>query len=341
MRTPIDLAQAISEFSYRISVLRRQPWYSKARNLAAALIIAMVVFFFAVTLTRSWAQVSPYLRATDMDDVLAGQLFTILAFLLGGVAWHFTQTGFGFGASWQKSMDVHIVSNATKYVPGFGWQYLSKGYLVRDSGRSAGQISMAIATEVILLVGAGVVIASVTAVLLFARWGYPWGISKWAWFAAGAVTLAVTWLWYVVAERRMSGQNSELHLPWLAAAWAVAAIGWLLYATSCWFFMSALHVDVPPISLTYCLVALVIAGVVSILVLIIPGGLGVREAALAYLLLGLMPLSLGIIVSVMMRVSVMLSELVGLGIVALLRRRRPARFSPTYPERGIHRNTSK
>ncbi len=90
---------------------------------------------------------------------------------------------------------------------------------------------------------------------------------------------------------------------WMAATIVVAVIGWLLYAVSTWYFARALY-PVPLDGLWQCLFALTVGGVVSLLVIVVPVGLGVREATMSLLLVGLLPLSLAVVVSIVTRLSV-------------------------------------
>ena len=87
-------------------------------------------------------------------------------------------------------------------------------------------------------------------------------------------------------------------------------------------FVNAFVLTIDPgswyIDFSQSLFALIASGIVSILIVIIPSGLGVREATLAALLTGLLTFEIATVVSILMRLSVIISELMGLSLLPYL-----------------------
>jgi hypothetical protein len=103
---------------------------------------------------------------------------------------------------------------------------------------------------------------------------------------------------------------------WSGAAWMLAAVGWLAFAAATLIFIMALDHSA---TTTYAesLMALTFSSIVSLLVIFVPAGLGVREATMAALLAPSLPLSLGVTISIMLRLAVIVCELLQLGLVFL------------------------
>ena len=78
-------------------------------------------------------------------------------------------------------------------------------------------------------------------------------------------------------------------------------------------------------------VALVVSSIVGILVIVVPAGLGVREATLAWLLADTLPIEIGVIVSILIRLGIVVGELFAFGGVFWVRRFR----SKAVPEAGL------
>ena len=99
--------------------------------------------------------------------------------------------------------------------------------------------------------------------------------------------------------------------------WAAALVmtgAWLLYGLA----LIALARSIHPVLLTdwpLVIGALAASFVVSLVVLFVPAGLGVRESAIAALLGTVLPPGLAVVVAIVSRIVLMLSELAGFGAI--------------------------
>ena len=271
--------------------------------------------------------------------MLAGQLCTLIAFGLGGLAWFYTQRAFGFAVTWQQGMVIHLASNATKYLPGYAWQYISKAYLTKEKDTSTRRLSLAILSEVVLLFSSGIVVACITGGLAGGYWHFPWAGPRWAWPAGGVVAGVLTALWVVFLD--CAGCQGSLDPSALAFGRLAGRCVRLDRVRRSLLAVCGCFCSDPGRRLRQCLVALAASAIVSWLVIFVPSGLGVREATLAALLAGLVPFSLGVVISIMVRLSVMLSELLGVLAVLGLSRHWPERLKYAYSFWGIRQNTPK
>ncbi|RMF29429.1 MAG: hypothetical protein D6759_13860 [Chloroflexi bacterium] len=295
--------------------------------VGTALLVGSLLFLSAI-LVRSWPQIAPYLGRMNGWLLVAGQACTLLALLLGGVMWSLIQAAFGLGFGWREGIVIHLVSGITKYIPGYAWQYMSKAYLSRKRGASPKRITMAMLTEFILLLAGGL-IAAVPWGMLAPRLhrSLPLTLPLWGWPLIGVMALAVVTTWNATATRLVAGDHRRAGQGPLWSALGAAVVGWMAVAAAAWLMSRALY----PVSLgdfPQHVIALVVSGIVSLLVIIVPSGLGVREMTLALLLTGTLPLTLGVMVSILVRLSVVLGELMGLGVVlrlGLYRLRAPER----------------
>lgn len=325
----------------------RSPRGRRLVRLLGYLVMAVVVLFLALTLAASWQQIQPYLATMNMRLVLWAQLCTLVAYLLGGLLWLVVLRAFDIHVSWQWGLMTHLIANAAKYVPGYGWQYISKGVLLREQGKGPRALSTILLTEVMLLLSSGVAAALWAGALVGQVWAYTWRFAPWIWWSGFVCVVIGTGVWnhfaqsWVGALHVASLPNSvknpahivnklfEQRLLWVA--WLIGFVGWLWFAAATLLLVNAL--DQITNSLTiyveflHSLFALVASGIVSILVIIVPGGFGVREATLATLLNGLLPLPVATVVSIFMRLVVIVSECVGFIWLPFLLRYRSTRVN--------------
>lgn len=282
--------------------------------IGTALLTGSLLFPLAI-LVRNWSQVEPYLHQMDIKLLMAGQLCTFMALLLGGVMWTLIQTAFDLGFSWHEGIAIHLLSGITKYIPGYAWQYMSKAYLSRKRGASAKQITMAMLTEfILLLAGGGITVAPWGWLTLHFQHPIPLAFPAWGWSFVGAAMLLVAIAWNGTVTRWGINEHRQIRQRSLWAALGVAIIGWMTFAAAVWFMSRAVY-SVAVNDFPQHVVALVVSSILGLLVIVVPNGLGVREMTLALLLQGAVPLALGIVVSLLVRFSVVLGEMIGMGAV--------------------------
>lgn len=295
------------------------------RLVGIALLAASLVFLSAI-LIQGWSQVRPYLSQISLVPLVIGQLCTIAALLLGAMMWSLIQQAMGLGFSWQESMTIHMMSSITKYVPGYAWQYLSKAYLSGRRGGSTSRITLAILTEFALLVTGGVVVAAACGLLGRQDWQFAWDVPPWAWWLSGTVALLVGIGWNLATLRlARSGDRLVARARLLWYALGIGMVGWITFAAAAWLTSRSLY-PVTASMFPQHVVALVTSVIVGLIIVIVPGGLGVRETSLAVLLSSVVPFTLGLVVGVMIRLSIILWELVGFGVALQLRKSRHMEF---------------
>ncbi|MEM3433447.1 MAG: lysylphosphatidylglycerol synthase domain-containing protein [Candidatus Methanomethyliaceae archaeon] len=290
----------------------------KVEKLLGGALFAGSMLFLSAVLIRGWFQIEPHLRQMNIRLLAAGQLCTIAALLIGDMMWSLVQAAFDLGFSWYEGIIIHLVSGITKYIPGYAWQYMSKAYLSRKRGASSKRITIAMLTELILLLAGGGIIAALWGWLALRFWRpLPIALPSCGWFVIGAAALLVAIFWNSAVARWSTGDHRLIRQGMLWASLVLSVIGWMAFATAAWLISRAIY----PISVEdfpQHVVALVASGLVSLLVFVVPSGLGVREMTLAFMLQGALPFTIGVLVSVLIRLSVVLGELLSIVIVLCL-----------------------
>lgn len=317
-----------------LSAFLRSPRGRLLLRVVGYLLMAAAFLFIALTLARSWHQVQPYLTTMNLRLLLWAQLCTLIAYLLGGVLWLLVLRAFGVVVPWQWGVMAHFIANAAKYIPGYGWQYISKGVLLREQGKGPRAISTILLTEVVLLLSSGSAAALLAGALVGQNWYYEWRVAGWLWWVGVFGVIGGTLGWNSIALRLVETRHTvslQGHLL-LWMGWIISLLGWLSFAAATLLFVNAIAEITNSLSVRVdflqSLFALVASGIVSILVIIVPGGFGVREATLAALLIGVLPFEVATVVSILMRFSVIVSELLGLLFLPCLLRYRSTSGKP-------------
>ncbi len=126
-----------TQWSRRLfTVVRRLVAWSrrpKVQRILAGTVVLLTGGFLFGALAAGWVQVRPHVAELDWRFALLGQVFAVAAYLLGSVVWYCVQRSFGIASSLRRSMVIHVTSSATKYIPGYGWHYMSKAYMSRET----------------------------------------------------------------------------------------------------------------------------------------------------------------------------------------------------------------
>ena len=289
----------------------------KLERLIGVVILVGALCFLAIVLFRSWEEIRPYLSHIDIRLLVIGQLLTIFALLFGGIMWHLIQKSSGLNLTRWGSLSIQFTSGITKYIPGYAWQYLSKAYLSKKNGATGQRIAFAMFTEFILLVAGGIILASLSAWMFGNMWGINLLVPRWGWPLLSGVALGCVCLWILWGKRLKILDLNLADQFQLLVALLVGVLGWILFALASWIIAQSLY----PVTLNefpQFVFALVFSSIVSILVIVVPGGIGIREATLAALLVGALPFSVGVVVSILVRVSVIVAELVAFLLVLVV-----------------------
>jgi len=308
------------------------------RNRVFRLLINVLVFGFCIVyLLKNFQNI-----ASDMKQVRVNGWWLLLAFSItwivdwmGGVSWWQLLLGFNQKVSWLESWQAHFKSALVKYVPGFIWQYLGKGYMTREMGVSPLVMSILMVWEFVIMVITGLGIGFVFLPAVLPR---EWGLPGWVWYlvvAVGGIVLfvlqglpfAAPWLF-----NQLNFAGLTLNRKNLFSASLVVAAGWMLHGVALWSTVRAFDADLLR-DVSFFVFAFSISLVAGILALPVPNGLGVREGIMIYLISRYLPLSTSLLVATISRLEIETRDFVCELAVAIYRKIRARSGSnKRYPE---------
>lgn len=251
------------------------------RPVGAVLFVAFAV----VVVASQWTEAREAAATAQIDwpRIAAATVTVLIAYTLLIETWRRTVAAWGAGErlAWADAARIWFVSNLGRYVPGKIWQIGAMGLMAQERGISpvtaAG--SAVVVNIVSVIAGVGVVVATGGRVL--ARYA-----GETAALAAVLVTalliLPVGATLTLRLYRRLTGRELNIGtLPprALVVALAGTSVAWLLYGVAFRWFTIGVGTSATAGLASYT-AAYTFSYLLGYLVLLAPGGIGVREGAL-------------------------------------------------------------
>ncbi len=256
---------------------------------------ALVSFIAIRFVAREWQAISTAAGSLkpDWSGLLIASLCVVAGYAVLILAWRELLTTWQSTLSPIDAVRIWFVSSLGKYIPGKLWSVGAMAILAKEAGASpVAATGSAVIMQLVNIAAGFTVIAVAGAGELFAA--YPFLRSAaWATLALSAAGLAVgpqLLNWSVRAATRLVRQP-EIALPRIGRRTLVIVYGanvaaWLAYGVGFGLFWSSLLGHGVGIS-TAALAVYTASYLLGFLAIFAPGGIGVREAVLAALLISL------------------------------------------------------
>ncbi len=292
-------------------------------RLLGGLLIVAAGGYLAHTIAENWQELRTFDWRTDPLR-LAASIAAHTAVLAWGVfVWGRVLRHFEHDApvSLGTLMRIWFLSNLARYIPGKVFQFVAVAQLSRAAGLSA----RVLLTSVLVHTGFSLLSAAVVAAWTLGGVILPG--DAWPWLAAGLTVAALLAVHPVVLNALLSAVPRLLRRPVIRweAAWrngvtllGLSTLSWVLYGAAYHLLVSALA-DLPWRLLPE------MAGVNALSFLIgyvslLPGGMGLREVAMAELLRPFLPGGVAAVLAIASRLWTIAAELLGAGLALALSR---------------------
>lgn len=288
---------------------------SRVVESARRILLVVVVGAVALALWSNWDQVEPHLRAISGQAWIAAAGAALLAPLLTLLGWRRVLADLGSPLPIGQSTAVFLVGQLGKYVPGSVWAIVAQTEMAARFGvprRRAGVAGM-VAVAMSLLTGAVMGVPAVLAIVnaeqvvilgfvavacvVLAISLYPPVLNR-------AVTKALRMLRRPPLEHELSGRAVVSIALWYLLAWLAAGASAAVLARDL-----APQVENPAAFFLVCVSGLAAATSVGMLSVILPAGVGVREAVLLILLAGFMTLPAATAVAILVRFLTIIADI--------------------------------
>jgi uncharacterized membrane protein YbhN (UPF0104 family) len=268
---------------------RRKKWLLLTAKLLAA---AIVIWAVHRTLYTAWQQAGQYdWQLEPLWLVVAGGLY-LGGLSLAGLFWHHVLRTLGQDARWGESLRAYLIGHLGKYAPGKAMVIVLRAGLIRSERVNTGVAAVSVFFETMTMMGAGAFWGAAVLAAGFRGEGH---------FFASAVLVMVLSTLSVLppvfrrlarllgvgkSDPAVADKLRRLGYGTLVRGWATMTVSWCLLGLSLWATLRAMGLEgIDPVGqlprYTACVSLAVVAGFVLV---VLPGGLGVREAALIQLL---------------------------------------------------------
>jgi hypothetical protein len=268
----------------------RKKWLLRAIKLLIALIVLWAVWG---TLVDAWGQLEDHSWQFRPAWVAVSGLLYLSGLLFAGLYWHRVLRVLGQDTGLGESLRAYFVGHLGKYVPGKAMVVVIRAGMVRGERVHTSLAAASVFLETLTMMAVGAFLAAAVLAAGF-RGEAPmfWGAVG-LMLAAGLPTLPPVFkrLARLAGVGRSDPAVSEkldnLGAATLLMGWGFMALAWVLLGLSYWATLEAMGIPgLDPVGqLPRYTASVAMAMVAGFLLLVLPGGIGVREAALAALMI--------------------------------------------------------
>lgn len=276
----------------------------------AALVVAGAAFLFlSLGLYRNWQELARYEWRIDHRYLLASSAIYPVAFILIASVWSLVIGRLGGFSDYVENLQIYCYSGLAKYVPGTFWYVLGRAYFYEKKGVAKSLTALGSLWELALAAFSGLLVYLPLTICSGRMYVGPLNYLLLLLIPLGFVVLYPPGLHaalrYVLKER---AENISLIRSRDALAWIMLyACAWLLGGLA-FYLQTNMIFPVPLAHLPAVASFLVISGVISHLAFFIPAGLGIREVSLSLLLSYYVPFEIAIVIALIFRLWMTLSE---------------------------------
>lgn len=264
-----------------------------------------------------------YTNLKQINEIPAGTHFNLLSFVLswistlvavfcGAAAWWLILRSMFQPAPLANSLGSHVQSNLAKYIPGFAWQIIGKAYLTRQIGVPTALVASALALEMAAVIAAGLGLVGIFYPYTLLPGLFPQPLTFTA-FLIIKILLALVIFSVVIAlpeiiQAVLKRPQPLIQYPvYYRLAVLILTISWLIFGLGYWQLGAALH-PLPVAVLPRFIFTLSLSVIIGLLAVFAPGGIGIRESIMVYLLSPVIGGPLAVILAAISRVVILLSE---------------------------------
>lgn len=287
-------------------------------------VVTVVAFFLVRSIFAQWDAVARYRWSLHWEWLLLSAGLVWIDFVILILLWRMILVRIGkHRLPFRTAYRVWFLSNFGKYLPGKVWTVMGMVYLLKAEGYSAAPVLVSAVLNQALSILSGLILS-----LVILGAGALGGIPIWVLIAIGLLAVAV--LYPPLLQRTINvglhlvrREPVEIPLPFgtIAFMFLIYLGTWIAYGGAFWLLL--IGIGIHPTGSFMEVVAIFAASyLLGFLALFVPGGLGVREGALAVLAGRYLPIGLAAPVAVLSRIWLTVTEL--LGAIPLLWLRGPA-----------------
>jgi uncharacterized membrane protein YbhN (UPF0104 family) len=292
-----------------------------ALRVAQYVLLAAALVFVALALARAWDDVQDYEWSFHPAWLVVSGAVTLAFYALQAFGWWLVLRSLALHVPVRWASSTWGQSIIVRYVPGNVFMFLGRAMASRRRGLELRRFSAAMVYEQALAFCA----ALVTLGLLFPFWEYRPGLM--ALSLLGIPVLLVLLhprVFRPVADRLLrllhrEPLGAEIGFGRVATLLCYYVAGWFVAGLACWSLARAVT-DVGVDALPAVTLAFAFAFVVSMVAVVFPGGLGVREVVLAGALAGTLGAGVALAWAVLLRLWQIAVELVFVAAATLVGR---------------------
>jgi glycosyltransferase 2 family protein len=299
-------------------------WRGVVRVAVSALFLAAI----AVALAGQWQEARPLLGRLSAPSLLAALAAVLTGIWATFLSWRAGLTDLGAPLHLAGGMRVFFLGQLGKYLPGSIWPAVTQMRLGRDYRVPQRASGAAVVVFMLMVIGTGLLVGVPVIPLLGAG-----AAAEYRWLALmlppAMLLAAPPVLNRLIALALRLARRPPLPAPLSfggilrAAGWSIAA--WLCYGVQVFVLARQLGADGGwLLLLLQCTGAFAVAFAAGLLLVVVPAGAGVREAALLLLLGPTITVPRAAVVAVVSRLLFILGDLAWAGAAVLAARRRRA-----------------
>ncbi len=296
----------------------------------SGLFLAVIV----VVLAGQWQEVRPLLGRLSAPSVLAAMAAVLVGIAATFLSWRAGLTDLGVRLHLTGGMRVFFLGQLGKYLPGSIWPAVTQMRLGRDYQVPQRASGAAVVVFMLMVIGTGLLVGVPVIPLLGAGATdeYHWLVLV---LPLAMVLAAPPVLNRLIALALRVARRPPLPAPLSfggilrVAGWSIGA--WLLYGLQVFVLARQLGADGGWLLLLQCTGAFAVAFASGPLLLVVPAGAGVREAALLLLLGPTITAPRAAVIAVVSRLLFIVGDLAWGGAAVLAARRRTHRQPSSSP----------